>query len=91
MTAEEAAQHPGRHTLRDAVMGHPLTPDRRGHVGRSRQATDCCCAATVCRRSIDEAIARAANRSARGVIDAVLAVGTPQQDNVTIIKLEQEV
>ena len=25
------------------------------------------------------------------LIDAVLAVGTPRQDNVTVIKLEQEV
>jgi hypothetical protein len=39
----------------------------------------------------DADIARAVNESAQGLIDAVLAVGMPRQDNVTIIKLEQEV
>ncbi|MFI5030829.1 MAG: PP2C family protein-serine/threonine phosphatase [Reyranellales bacterium] len=90
ITAEEAAQHPGRHTLRDAVMGQPLTL-----IDEGRRALAPGDRLLVCSDGVltldDEAIARAANRSARGVIDAVLAVGTPRQDNVTIIKLEQEV
>ena len=90
ITAEEAAQHPGRHTLRDAVMGHPLTL-----IDEGRRALAPGDRLLVCSDGVltldDEAIARAANRSARDVIDAVLAVGTPRQDNVTIIKLEQKV
>jgi hypothetical protein len=33
---------------------------------------------------------RAANQPVRDLIDAVLAVREPRQDNVTVIKLEQE-
>jgi hypothetical protein len=34
---------------------------------------------------------REASRPVRRLVDAVLAVGEPRQDNVTVIKLEQEV
>jgi protein phosphatase len=90
ITAEEAAQHPGRHTLREAVMGHPLTLIDEGR--RTLAAGD---RLLVCSDGVmtleDADIVRAANQSAQGLIDAVLAVGAPRQDNVTVIKLEQEV
>jgi len=90
ITAEEAAQHPGRHTLREAVMGHPLTL-----IDEGRRAIAPGDRLLVCSDGVltleDADIVGAANESAQGLIDAVLAVGAPRQDNVTVIKLEQEV
>jgi protein phosphatase len=89
ITAEEAARHPGRHTLREAVMGQPLTlidEGRRGLAAGDRLL--------VCSDGIETlghaAIARASVGPVRALIDAVLAVGAPAQDNVTVIKLERE-
>jgi serine/threonine protein phosphatase PrpC len=89
ITAEEAAQHPSRHTLREAVMGQPLTlideglrPLRPGD--RLLACSDGVLTVTPA------AIVRQAGRSVQELINAVLAVGAPRQDNVTIIKLEQE-
>jgi serine/threonine protein phosphatase PrpC len=90
ITPEEAAQHPGRHTLREAVMGNPLTLIDEGRRALAPGDQLLVCSDGVL--TLEEAdIVRAANKSARGLIDAVLAVGAPRQDNVTIIKLEQEV
>jgi serine/threonine protein phosphatase PrpC len=90
ITAEEAAQHPGRHTLREAVMGQPLTLIDEGR--RALAAGDRLLVCSDGVLSLDEAaIVREANRPVRNLIDAVLAVGEPRQDNVTVIKLEQEV
>ena len=90
ITAEEAAQHPGRHTLREAVMGHPLTLIDEGRRALARGDRLLACSDGVL--TLDEAaIVREANRPVRNLIDAVLAVGAPRQDNVTVIKLEQEV
>jgi PPM family protein phosphatase len=89
ITAEEAARHPSRHTLREAVMGHPLTlidEGRRPLVPGDRLLV---CSDGVL--TLDGAdIVRAANQPGQGLIDAVLAVREPRQDNVTVIKLEQE-
>ena len=42
-------------------------------------------------QSLDEAsIAAGAGGAVRALIEAVLAVGEPHQDNVTVIKLERE-
>jgi serine/threonine protein phosphatase PrpC len=90
ITAEEAAQHPGRHTLREAVMGRPLTL-----IDEGRRALAPGDRLLVCSDGVltleDADIVGAARESAQGLIDAVLAVGAPRQDNVTVIKLEQEV
>jgi serine/threonine protein phosphatase PrpC len=90
ITAQEAAQHPGRHTLREAVMGHPLTLIDEGRRALAPGDRLLVCSDGVL--TLDDAdIVRAANESAQGLVNAVLAVGEPRQDNVTIIKLEQEV
>ena len=90
ITAEEAAQHPGRHTLREAVMGQPLTLIDEGRHAFAAGDHLLVCSDGVL--TLDEAdIVREASRPVRNLIDAVLAVGAPRQDNVTIIKLEQEV
>lgn len=90
ITAEEAVQHPGRHTLREAVMGHPLTLIDEGRRALAPGDRLLVCSDGVL--TLDDAdIVHAANESAQGLIDVVLAVGAPRQDNVTVIKLEQEV
>jgi PPM family protein phosphatase len=89
MTAEQAAYHPGRHTLREAVMGKPLTLIDEGR--RGLQPGD---RLLVCSDGIEtldaNGIVRAAARPVQALIDAVLAVGAPGQDNVTVIRLERE-
>jgi serine/threonine protein phosphatase PrpC len=90
ITAEEAAQHPGRHTLREAVMGHPLRLIDEGRRALAPGDRLLVCSDGVL--NLEEAdIMREANKPVQGLVDAVLALGMPRQDNVTIIKLEQEV
>jgi len=90
ISAEEAAQHPGRNTLREAVMGQPLSLIDEGRRALAPDDRLLVCSDGVL--TLDEAgIVREANRPVRNLIDAVLAVGAPRQDNVTVIKLEQEV
>jgi serine/threonine protein phosphatase PrpC len=90
ISAEEAAQHPGRHTLREAVMGHPLTLIDEGQRALEPGDRLLICSDGVL--TLEESdIVREANRPVRDLVAAVLAVGEPRQDNVTIIKLEQEV
>lgn len=90
ITAEEAAQHPGRHTLREAVMGHPLTLIDEGRRALAPGDRLLVCSDGVL--NLEEAdIVREANKPVQRLVDAVLALGMPRQDNVTIIKLEQEV
>lgn len=89
ITAEEAAEHPARHTLREAVMGRPLTLIDEGRRPLAPGDQLLVCSDGVL--SLDSTgILRAVHRPVRGLIDAVLAVGEPRQDNVTVIKLEQE-
>jgi protein phosphatase len=89
ITPAEAAHHPGRHTLREAVMGQPLTLIDEGR--RTLDPGDCL---FVCSDGVETlehaAIARQATQPAQALIDAVLAAGAPGQDNVTVIKLERE-
>ena len=89
LTAEEAAAHPGRHTLREAVMGAPLSLIDQGSRRLGRDSRLLLCSDGVQSLS-DDAIAAHATRPARDLIAAVLAVGVAHQDNVTIIKLERE-
>jgi protein phosphatase len=89
LSAQEAANHPGRHTLREAVMGEPLTLIDEGRQKMPPGARLLLCSDGV--QSLgDEAIAAKAGRSVQDLIAAVLAVGGPHQDNVTVIKLEYQ-
>jgi serine/threonine protein phosphatase PrpC len=88
LSAEEAAAHPGRHTLREAVMGEPLTL-----IDEGRQKIPTGVRLLLCSDGVqslsDQAIAVTSGKSVADVIAAVLAVGSPHQDNVTVIKLER--
>ncbi len=89
ITAEEAANHPGRHTLREAVMGEPLSLIDQGarRVGKGAQLLLCSDGV----QSLDEeAIAAEASRPVPRLIESVLAADAPHQDNVTIVKLERK-
>ena len=89
ITAEEAAVHPGRHTLREAVMGGPLVliDEGRRKLGPGMILL---LASDGIESLAHDKIAAAAQHPVRALIDRVLAVGAPHQDNVTIIKLEQQ-
>jgi len=89
ISAVEAAHHPGRHTLREAVMGNPLTLIDEGSRRLGAGARLLLCSDGV--QSLDEAgIAAGAGGAVRELIEAVLALRAPHQDNVTVIKLERE-
>jgi PPM family protein phosphatase len=88
ITAEEGAEHPGRHTLREAVMGQPLTLIDEGKRSLPPDACLLMCSDGV--HSLGEAdIAAQSAKPAQALLSAVLAVGRPHQDNVTVIKLER--
>lgn len=89
ITAEEAANHPGRHTLREAVMGEPFTMIDEGRRKLGAGTTLLLCSDGVESLAHDK-IAAAARQPVQRIIDAVLAVGKLHQDNVTIIKLERQ-
>jgi protein phosphatase len=88
LSAEEAASHPGRHTLREAVMGQPLTL-----IDEGRERTNPGTRLLLCSDGVQvlghQAIAARAANSVQDLVAAVLAVGSPHQDNVTVIKLER--
>ena len=88
LTAEEAEHHPGRHTLREAVMGDPLTLIDKG--SRRLIAGDrlLLCSDGVQTLSVEQIAAQAA-RPASVLVEAVLAVAKDHQDNVTVVKLER--
>ncbi|SJZ45885.1 Serine/threonine protein phosphatase PrpC [Enhydrobacter aerosaccus] len=89
LTAEEAAAHPGRHTLREAVMGEPLKLIDQGSHRVASGAQLLLCSDGV--QSIGaDVIAASAAGPVRELIAAVLAAGVAHQDNVTVIKLERE-
>ena len=89
LTARQAANHSGRHTLREAVMGNPLTLIDEGSRRLGAGARLLLCSDGV--QSLDDAgIAAGAGRPVQALIEAVLAAGEPHQDNVTVIKLERE-
>ncbi|MDP1961639.1 MAG: protein phosphatase 2C domain-containing protein [Reyranella sp.] len=88
LTAEEAEHHPGRHTLREAVMGEPLTLIDKGsrRLGPADRLLLC---SDGVQSLANEQIASLAARPADSMIEAVLAAAKEHQDNVTIIKLER--
>ena len=89
ISAAEAEHHPGRHTLREAVMGERLTLIDQG--SRSLEPGERLLVCSDGIQSLDGAvIAEKAARPVQELIDAVLAVGVPAQDNITVIKLERE-
>jgi serine/threonine protein phosphatase PrpC len=89
ITPEEGASHPGRHTLREAVMGQPLTLIDKGHRNVPPDARLLLCSDGVhSLGNID--IGTQSAKPVSTLIAAVLAVGNPHQDNVTIIKLERQ-
>jgi PPM family protein phosphatase len=89
ISAVEAANHPGRHTLREAVMGQPLTLIDEGSRKIAVGTRLLLCSDGV--QSLgDEQIAALSARPVRSLVEAVLAVGALHQDNVTVIKLERE-
>jgi protein phosphatase len=88
ITAEEGADHPGRHTLREAVMGQPLTLIDEGTRRLPADARLLLCSDGV--HSLGDAdIASQSAKPVQVLISEVLAVGSPHQDNVTVIKLER--
>lgn len=88
LTAEEAEHHPGRHTLREAVMGDPLTLIDKNSRKLAPDAKLLICSDGVQSLSPEQLLAQAA-RPASGIVDAVLAATKEHQDNVTVIKLER--
>jgi len=88
LTEEEAENHPGRHTLREAVMGQPLSLTDKGsrRLGPDVKLLLCSDGVETLR---EPEIAAAAIRPAAGLVEAVLAVGREHQDNVTVVKLER--
>jgi protein phosphatase len=88
LTEEEAEHHPGRHTLREAVMGDPLTLIDKGSRRLGADVKLLLCSDGV--QSLSDAeIAAGAIKPADGLINAVLAAAKEHQDNVTVIKLER--
>lgn len=89
ITAEEAANHPRRHTLREAVTGEPLNL-----IDEGKRKLSAGMMLLVCSDGVEtlahEKIAAAVGQPVRNLLDMVLAVGKPHQDNVTIIKLDRQ-
>jgi len=88
LTEEEAEHHPGRHTLREAVMGEPLSLVDKGSRRLGPDVKLLLCSDGV--QSLSEAeIATNAIKPASGLITAVLAAAKEHQDNITVVKLER--
>ena len=88
LTEDEAEHHPGRHTLREAVMGEPLTLIDKGSRKLGPDARLLLCSDGV--QSLSETeIAAAAAKPVGGLIETVLAAAKEHQDNVTVVKLER--
>ena len=88
ISAEEGAAHPGRHTLREAVMGQPLTLIDEGARSLPAGARLLLCSDGVHGLGDEDIVVQSA-RPVSSLLSAVLAVGNPHQDNVTVIKLER--
>jgi serine/threonine protein phosphatase PrpC len=88
LTEEEAENHPGRHTLREAVMGEALSLTDKGsrRLGPDVKLLLCSDGVETLR---EPQIAAAAIRPAAALVEAVLAADKEHQDNVTVIKLER--
>ncbi len=82
LTADEAEHHPGRHTLREAVMGQPLSLIDKGSRKLGPDVKLLLCSDGV--QSLSEAeIAANAIKPVDGLVKAVLATAKEHQDNIT--------
>ncbi|HYR67763.1 MAG TPA: protein phosphatase 2C domain-containing protein [Reyranella sp.] len=88
LTEEEAVHHPARHTLREAVMGEPLTLIDKGRRRLGADAKLLLCSDGVQTLGAKD-IEAAAVKPVHGLIDAVLAAADEHQDNITVVKLER--
>ncbi len=88
LSAEDAEHHPGRHTLREAVMGEPLTLIDRGSRRLGPDARLLVCSDGV--HSLgSEQLAAQASLPVDRIIEAVLATAKAHQDNITVVKMER--
>ncbi len=88
LTAEEAEHHPGRHTLREAVMGDPLTLIDKGSRRLGPDARLLVCSDGIQSLTAEHILAQSV-RSAAQIVDAVLSMSKEHQDNITVVKLER--
>lgn len=88
LTEEEAEHHPGRHTLREAVMGDPLTLIDKGSRRLGPDARLLICSDGVQSLTMEQ-IQGQVGRPAEGIVQAVLAAAKEHQDNITVVKLER--
>jgi PPM family protein phosphatase len=88
LTEDEAVHHPARHTLREAVMGEPLTLIDKGSRRLGPDAKLLLCSDGVQTLSAKD-IEAGALKPVQGLIDAVLAAADEHQDNITVVKLER--
>jgi len=88
LTAEEAEHHPGRHTLREAVMGEPLTLIDKGSRRLGPDARLLLCSDGVQSLKPEQILAQAALPVDR-IVSAVLGAAKEHQDNITVVKLER--
>ena len=88
LSAEDAEHHPGRHTLREAVMGEPLTLVDRGRRRLGPDARLLVCSDGVHSLKNEQILAQAAQPADR-IVAAVLATAAEHQDNITVVKLER--
>ena len=88
LTQEEADHHPGRHTLREAVMGEPLTLIDKGSRQLGPDARLLVCSDGVQSLKPEQILSQAALPVDR-IISAVLGAAKEHQDNITVVKLER--
>lgn len=88
LSAEEAEHHPGRHTLREAVMGEPLTLIDKGNRRLGPDAKLLLCSDGVQSLKNEQILAQAGLPVDR-IIATVLAAAKEHQDNITVVKLER--
>lgn len=88
LTQEEADHHPGRHTLREAVMGEPLTLIDKGSRRLGPDARLLVCSDGVQSLKPEQILSQAALPVDR-IISAVLGAAKDHQDNITVVKLER--
>ncbi|WP_295136734.1 protein phosphatase 2C domain-containing protein [uncultured Reyranella sp.] len=88
LSAEDAEHHPGRHTLREAVMGEPLTLIDRGSRRLGPDARLLVCSDGVHSLNSEQLLAQASLPVER-IIAAVLATAKAHQDNITVVKMER--
>ena len=90
LSRDEAEHHPGRHTLREAVMGDALTLIDQGTRRLPADARLLLCSDGVLTLVEADLVAHGGAGPARKLIETVLAVRKPHQDNITVVLMERE-